>query len=364
MLRVSKAILHVFDFETGAKYFSDTALDLEDRQTRSYVQRRLRKITSNPESRHGAFAEKSNFAGGLQEYAAGDFGFVEFSVQIAQWFWENLRKADETEQCDLLVADYLDTDAKASLADASDTAGEDSDVSDASGARVADEVLEGNGRRLFAIVVLPRRQSFIHDVLSGSNEILKQDATLPSPTQKVDTYAVIDLDTGAIDFHGRERSMAGQSKLVMPELFLQCSSEASSHEVISEVTEIVQDLAEEYGLEPAVEVSRAKAAVAAAVEVDETVDPVKVGRRVFEDRPEIQERYEAQAVEKRLPEEISVKRGPAGRIARNHKIRTDTGIEITFPSEMTNHPGLLEFIRESDGRMTISIKNVAHIENR
>ncbi len=63
MLRVSKAILHVFDFETGTKHFSDTALDLEDRQTRSYVQRRLRKITSNPESRHGEFAEKSNFAG-------------------------------------------------------------------------------------------------------------------------------------------------------------------------------------------------------------------------------------------------------------------------------------------------------------
>ena len=65
MLRVSKAILHVFDFETGTKHFSDTALDLEDRQTRSYVQRRLRKITSNPESRHGEFAEKSNFAGGF-----------------------------------------------------------------------------------------------------------------------------------------------------------------------------------------------------------------------------------------------------------------------------------------------------------
>ena len=49
MLRVTKAILHVFDFETGTKYFSQSTLDLEDRQTKSYVQRRLRKITANPE---------------------------------------------------------------------------------------------------------------------------------------------------------------------------------------------------------------------------------------------------------------------------------------------------------------------------
>lgn len=351
MLRVSKAILHVFDFETGTKHFSDTALDLEDRQTRSYVQRRLRKITSNPESRHGEFAGKSNFAGGLQEYAHGDFGFVEFSAQIAQWFWENLRKVDETEQCDLLVADYLNTDAAASA----DTADEASD---------GDDAFDGDTRRLFAIVLLPRKQAFVHDVSATSNEILRQDATLPSPTQKVDTYAVIDLGTGSIDFHDHERLMAGQACHIMSELFLQCSSEASSQEVISEVTGIVQELAEEYNLEPAVEVSRAKAAVAAAVEVHETVDPVNVGRQVFEDRPEICERYEARAAEKHLPEEVPVKRGPAGRMTRSHKIRTDTGIEITFPSEMTNHPGFLEFTRESDGRMTISIKNVAHIENR
>ena len=343
MLRVSKAILHVFDFETGTKHFSDTALDLEDRQTRSYVQRRLRKITSNPESRHGEFAEKSNFAGGLQEYAHGDFGFVEFSAQIAQWFWENLCKVDETE--------HLNTDAATSA----DTADEASD---------GDDAFDGDTRRLFAIVLLPRKQAFVHDVSATSNEILRQDATLPSPTQKVDTYAVIDLGTGSIDFHDHERLMAGQARHIIPELFLQCSSEASSQEVISEVTGIVQELAEEYNLEPAVEMSRAKAAVAAAVEVHETVDPVNVGRQVFEDRPEICERYEARAAEKHLPEEVSVKRGPAGRITRSHKIRTDTGIEITFPSEMTNHPGFLEFTRESDGRMTISIKNVAHIENR
>ena len=353
MLRVTKAILHVFDFETGTKYFSQSTLDLEDRQTKSYVQRRLRKITANPESRHGKFAPTSNFAGGLQEYAHGDVEFVEFSHQIAQWFWEELRRADDVEQCDLLVADYIDTDAGQALASA---AADDEDAQA--------EAFEGEGKRLFAIVLLPRKQAFIHDVNGSANEILRQDATLPSPTQKVDSYAVIDLDTGAIDFHDHDRSVAGEGKFIIPELFLECSSEASSHEVIGEVTVIVQDLAEEYGLEPAVEVSRAKAAVAEAAEVEEVVDPIKVGKRIFKERPEIQEKYEAQVASRELPEEVPVKRGVANRIAKNHKIRTDTGIEISFPSNLTDRPGYLEFSHESDGRITISIKNVAHIENR
>ena len=150
MLRVSKAILHVFDFETGTKYFSQSTLDLEDRQTKSYVQRRLRKITANPESRHGEFAPTSNFAGGLQEYAHGDVEFVEFSHQIAQWFWEELRRADDVEQCDLLVADYIDTDAGQTLASA---AADDEDAQA--------EAFEGEGRRLFAIVLLPMMLIFL-----------------------------------------------------------------------------------------------------------------------------------------------------------------------------------------------------------
>ena len=124
------------------------------------MQRRLRKITANPESRHGEFAPTSNFAGGLQEYAHGDVEFVEFSHQIAQWFWEELRRADDVEQCDLLVADYIDTDAGQALASA---AADDEDAQA--------EAFEGEGRRLFAIVLLPRKQAFIHDVNGSANEI-------------------------------------------------------------------------------------------------------------------------------------------------------------------------------------------------
>ena len=351
MLKVSSAILHVFDFETGSSYLSERPLDLSSKATKSYVQRHLRKICANADSQHGEFAPESGFAGELEHYLNGGTDFVAFSTQIAQWFWEELRRAEDFEQCDLLVADFTDTDE--AKIDANSTEAE------------LDAAFDGPaGKRFFAVMLLPRKQSFVHEVEGSANEILRQDATLPNPSQKVDSYVLVDCDTMAIDFHDRARSVGSEEVLLIPDKFLQCSKEASSHEVIQQVSVIVSDVAEEYGLTPAVEVSRAKALVAERADAEEIIEPVEVGRAIFEDRPDVVEVYEQRVAEAKLPEEAPVRRGVANRLTKNHKIRTDTGVEITFPSDMTNRPDYIDFETDADGRISITIKNVASIENR
>ena len=351
MLKVDRAILHVFDFDSGSTYLSERPLDLTVRATRSYVQRHLRKISSNAESRHGAFAPDSGFAAELQRYFAGEREFVEFSVEIAQWFWEELRRAEDLEQCDLLVADFMDTDA-------ADAAGEKD------GAPEGPSFDGPAGRRFFSVLLLPRRQAFVHEVVGDANDIARVDATLPNPSQKVASYVLVDAETGAIDFHDKERAVGSERVSIIPERFLQCTSEASSHEVIDEVNVIVRDVAEEFGLEPAVEVGRVKAAVARSADVEESFSPAEVGRTVFAERPDVAERFEERVREAKLPEEAPVRRGVANRLTKSHKIRTDTGVEITFPSELAERPGYLDFSTDAEGRITITVGNVAKIENR
>lgn len=351
MLKVSQAILHVFDFESGSKYYSEAPLDLENRPTKSYVQRRLRKIVGNAESNHGEFAEDSGFAGELEHYLMGGAEFQGFSVQIAEWFWEELRRSEELEQVDLLVADFIDTDAVP--VDANST---DAEV---------DAAFDGpEGKRFFAVVLLPRKQSFVHEIGGGANEILRMDTALPNPTAKIDTYVLVDCDSFAIDFHDKERSIGGETIQILPDKFLQCTAAASTQQVFTEVSEIVQDVAEEYGLTPAVEVGRAKAAVAQQADREEVVAPAEIGRVVFEDRPDVQQVFEERVREAKLPEEAPVRRGVANRLAKNHKIKTDTGIEITFPSDLADKPGYLDFSTGADGTISITIGNVAHIENK
>ncbi len=352
MLKVSQAILHVFDFETGSKHYSDAPLDLDDRSTKSYVQRRLRKIVGNAESNHGEFAEDSGFAGELEHYLMGGAEFQGFSVQIAEWFWEELRRAEELEQVDLLVADFVDTDAA---------------VESAGGPTEADleAAFDGPaGKRFFAVLLLPRKQSFVHEVGGATNEILRMDTALPNPTARIDTYVLVDCDTFAIDFHDKERCIGGETLQILPDKFLQCSAAASTQQVFAEVSQIVRDVAEEYGLTPAVEVGRAKAVVAQQADREEIVTPAEVGRAVFEDRPDVQEVFEERVREAKLPEEAPVRRGVANRLAKSHKIKTDTGIEITFPSELADKPGYLDFATGADGTISITIGNVAHIENK
>ena len=272
-------------------------------------------------------------------------------MEIAQWFWEELRRAEDLEQCDLLVADFTDTDA-------ADAAGEKD------GAPEGPSFDGPAGRRFFSVLLLPRRQAFVHEVVGDANDIARVDATLPNPSQKVASYVLVDAETGAIDFHDKERAVGSERVSIIPERFLQCTSEASSHEVIDEVNVIVRDVAEEFGLEPAVEVGRVKAAVARSADVEESFSPAEVGRTVFAERPDVAERFEERVREAKLPEEAPVRRGVANRLTKSHKIRTDTGVEITFPSELAERPGYLDFSTDAEGRITITVGNVAKIENR
>ena len=308
MIRTNHAILHAFDFESGSAYLSEEELPLEDKQVKSYVQRHLRRISASAESRHGEFAEGSLFAEQLSQYLSGENTFVGISVQVAQWFWEELRRADSVEQCDVLVAEFEDT-----------------------GEMKVDGKLD--------------------------------DAAL-SPTQKVVSYLLVNEETLDIDFSDKPRLIAGREVNVIADEFLRCHARASSKDVFAAVSHIVEEVAEDAGLTPALEVSRAKAALAEAAEREEKVEPVEVGREVFGDREDLRERFEQEVREQQLPEEVPVRRGVANRMAKTHRIRTDTGVEISFPSDLPDRPGYIEFTREDDGRLTITIANVTRIDNR
>ena len=79
----------------------------------------------------------------------------------------------------------------------------------------------------------------------------------------------------------------------------------------------------------------------------------------------MKERFEAEMREEQLPERVPVERANVERAAvRNHKIRTDTGIEITFPAEMLRNTEYVEFVNEPNGLISIELKNIGSIENR
>ena len=161
-----------------------------------------------------------------------------------------------------------------------------------------------------------------------------------------------------------ERVIAGSSCMLLPEGLLQCSSSASPKEVMSTVTRIVENVANEYGTNAAAAVSKAKVLMQEKAEEGDFLPPWELGEDVFGDAPQMRERYEEMARDEEPPERVRVKRSVAHAANRSHRIRTDTGIEITFPSEYSMSPEFIEFVTQSDGSMSIELKNIGHIENR
>ena len=229
-------------------------------------------------------------------------------------------------------------------------------------------MLEARGKRYFAFMLLEAKQAYMHEVGYGEsgaqkNDIARHHAILPNPSQKVPSFAVVESKTLTVSFCDKERTIAGENRWLIPDGLLQCSMEASSKEVFDTACRIVEEVAEEYGANKAVAVSKAKAYISSNADESDELAPWDLGEEVFDDEP-LQKRFEEALAEEALPERVVVEKSVAKRVAKNHKIRTDTGIDITFPAEYGENPDFIEFVSGSNGLINIELKNIGSIENR
>lgn len=334
-MKVNHAILHILDFESAVNVMSQRELDLDTRAVRSFVTSHLRRARTSGDNKRGAFAEDSAFAGELKSFFFGERDFIDLSQQIAEFVSGELAKAEKIESTDVFVADFEDDD----------------DV------------------RWFAVMLMNSRMAFMHEVARDGgevrNDIARHYAILPSPSQKVASFALVRASTMDVYFQDKKRKIAGEDTFLIPDGLLQCETGVSGKEAIDAVTRVVEQVAEEHGANTAVALAKAKAAVAEAVEEDEELPPWDIVDEAFEDEPVMRDAIKASLQEEHLPERVPVERAQVERAAvRNHKIRTDTGIEISFPAEMVDNPDYIEFVNEPNGLISISLRNIGSFENR
>ena len=351
-MKINHAILHVFDFTACENTYAREEIDPADKTAKNYITRHVRKALGNLDNKRGAFADDSHFAEELRAYFAGHLGFVELSVEIGEFLARELGHMEKPVSTDVLVVDFEEAGDAAVVADDPEAA------------------FDGPIPRYFGIFLLESKQAYVHELDFGEagerNGIARHHAVLPSPSQKIPSYAIVDLRTLAVTFSDKKRTIAGEETWLIPDGLLQCTMEASTKETFAAVTEIVEAVAEEYGQNATVALSRAKAyAVENAVEDGfDDLDLREMAEVAFESNPVMRERFEeaAQAID--LPERVPLEREAVRRVARSHKIRTDTGIELTFPAEYSRNPEYITFTSEADGTISIQLKNIGSIENR
>ena len=333
LIGINRAILHILDFNSNLTVFSEQELALGDGSVAPYLMKHLERSFCDAALKPGTFNQTSALKADLGAYAAGEISFVQLSSQIAGALYQAIAQSDKQVSADILVCD-----------------------------------ISVNGEQVIAILKCNNRVGFTHQVVQAEagicNSIIHHYAILPSLAHKLDEYAFVWVQSGEIRFVDKKCSIGGNEVYILPEIVLDCSSRVSQKDTIAMVTSITRKVAESHGENPAIAVSRAKTLIIENAEVSDYLDPQELGSAVFAASPLMRQQYQQEVAQAGLDEAVRIDRNLAVRTGRTHKLKTDTGIEITIPVDYFQNQDYVEFINNPNGTLSISLKNIGKLVDK
>lgn len=330
---INNLVLHILDCNSSNCLLSERQIDLSSEEVYTFMEKHILKALADNGTSEGEFYADSEFAPELECYLDKDETFLDFSKNIANLVFKNIVNAAEKELVDLVVAEFLDEDV-----------------------------------RKMGVFLFAGKPAFTHQVEKVDNvlcnEIIRHFAIFPNTSQRIDSFVIVNLLNGTLKYLDKKRSLDGKAQYLLPEKILGCSSVISPKESVKVVNKIAKEVAEEFGVSPTVAMSKAKVFIADNIEENESFSVEKLGQEVFEDSLESQVAFADKLKDAKIPDVVNADRSLAKKSIRTHKIKTDTGIEITFPADYAENNEFIEFVTKPDGMISIELKNIGKVIDR
>lgn len=329
---ITASILHILDYSSHQIILSDTSLNLEDTLISRLIMRFVRRVHRNPDAHVSHLGEEQPFTGLLDAFTRNEITFTDFSRQTAELFDEVL-KGQSVKTIDLFINAYHYDDVP----------------------YVSLLFLEGQSS-------LAPRSGSENGLLV--NTIEEKRGILPAAGKKISSYAVIQCLSHEVHMND-EIKWDTENKDVLQSV-LGGEMKESVSEVLTSLTEIADEVAQDYEANPTITVAKTKHAIDKAVKEERPVAPEVLAEEIFpgEENQPRKEAFIQKARQKSLPEEVEVEPAALRSRMKKQKITTDTGIEISFPSEYGENPEMISFDSEEDGSISISIHHIGHITNK
>lgn len=330
MIIINKAILHILDFSSGTTVFSETELEASD-SVETFLLKHIEKAFFDEGVKNGVFRDGSLAGAQILSYNDGAVDFITFSRQLAERFYDAIVQSEQLDSCDLLICDIV----------------------------IDDEPF-------LVLFKCNNRMGFIHQVIQTEdgvkNDIINHCAIMPNLSQRIDQYAFISRTSGVVKFVDKKATVNGDTVYLLPELILECDYTASAKDTMKAVTETTRRIAEEHGQDSVQAVAKLKTLI--TENENPYLEPESLGRQVFDTQPALQEEYIEAIEDYSLAKTVPLDRESTVKRLRRHKIKTDTGIEISIPLEYFQDSEYVEFINEPNGTISINIKNIGNIINK
>ena len=333
-IRISQAIVHIMDPGLGMPVLSDAVLD-PGPDLADFLKAHIYRIDTSDDVKNCSFLEDSQIFPLVEEWNSEKF--VEISQKIAGQLYTIMSQNIDIPGADLLAVEYT-----------------------------------VEKHRYLALLKMNYKTSYTHltnsDPWGNNNDIIQQKAILPGETQKLSEAALIDLDAPEyVRLVEKKYEVNGGKTNYFSKLFLKCSGALSSKSKLSIVSKAVADVQKKYFNESEqFEVQMETKSILnrefteqGGFQIPEVVD------KIFKDHPDMKEEVQEKLEKYHLNEAAVEPQNPATtRKYMTQRLLTDTGIELKIPMEEYNNKDRIEFITNSDGTISLLIKNIGSIESR
>ncbi len=327
---IRNAIVHILDSSVGMPVLSDTVLDLSP-DLNDFIRNHIFKIASGDDLKHCQFHEDSYVFGLLKEFK--EENLIPFSHEVAGYLYTIMNQNIDIPAADFIVVTY-----------------------------------QYQSQMHLAFLKLNYKETFIH--LTGEtdgyncNDIIKYKATLPS-SSRLSEAAIINLAAMEVEIVEKKFEVNGVKTNYLSELFLQCHAKMSSKTKLSIVTKAVEQINKKYYEEDFDKHMEAKSIIQNELAEEGTLNVEVISEKIYGDQPEIKEAFTEKLEKYNLhKEEVAPKNKQTIRKLEKQFLTTDSGIEINIPMEEYKNPDHVEFITNSDGTISVLIKNINHITTK
>ncbi len=332
MIIIDKAILHILDFNSGMTVYSDEELTVQD-SIETFLYKHIEKSWGSQDAKPGTFYEDSAFQEKLNAYLSGEMSFVPFSKEITHTLEEAFTHAEEMASADVIVADVRMDD-----------------------------------RRQIVVFKSNSHIGYTHQVNQTENgiknEIINHYSIMPNLTQKMEEFAFVDTESKGISVCAKKYTIDGNSIQVFPEILLECSLTPSPKEAIKNLSKTAAKVAEAYGQDKVATEAAVKSYVAENMQETDELDLVEAGKEIFKDNPSMQSDFDTAIKDAGFTEPVKMNQEATLKKMCKHKLKTDTGIELTIPTDYFDNTEYVEFNNNDDGTLSITLKHISNIVNR
>ncbi|WP_444498876.1 nucleoid-associated protein [Veillonella seminalis] len=332
-MQINRAVLQILDFSSSLAVYSENELNMGEEALQDYVSAHVMKGIKDPGLRTGYLNETSHLGQLLVQYRDGLTDITKVGKELGETIFNYMKQATDPVIIDTIICEAAEN------------------------------------HRYLCILLCQAHDAYTHQLFneedgSLTTELIPNRAVLPSPTQKLRSFCAIDLEDFSVRLFEHKGEYDGEAVYILGDKVLQIGTNPSSRDTVAKVRRIVDKVAKAHEGDGVEELVKVRSMISKNAEVSDTLNPETIVDTVFANQPQQKEAAKKALAEQDMLRPLPVNREFAAKVEEKHKIKTDTGIEISFPVEYMKNSDFIEIVTNPDGTLRIELKNISKILNK